>query len=910
MTPGGTPTGATIQLVGAKFGTFCDFCQSFAFDSHKNVFYTVEDGSLLRLDAADNYDVSKRHPVKGELIARDVAIDPSTDDAFWNHGTNIAGTEFTEPYNEQPPFEILPGLNTAAMEFSGDGQTLFATEAGSTINIFKRQLPEPPEAVGPVGFEKVRSESALVSGVVDTGGGGPATYHFEYGLDTSYGHRYPPADYALPHTTFGPQSFSGLLTGLEPGRTYHVRYVVTNASGTAVSDDAIVRTLPPALTGAPDTCENALARKQTGAPSLPDCRAYELVSAGYTGGYDVESPMVPGQKPFGGYPDAEGRVLYGVNAGVVPGPWNPTNRGVDPYVAVRGANGWSTEYVGLPADLSPDRSSFSSALGAADAGLRTFAFAGAGLCDPCFSSSPETGIPLRMPDGQLIQAMVGTNPPEVPNLKPEGSIAKMLSADGRHLVFGSQYPLVAGANASGGNLNIFDRDLVAGTTQLVSKTPAGTAMQVGMGVSELALSDDGSRILLGTKVSEDTAGNEYARLYMHIGSSPNTVELAPAATAGMVFNGMTADGSRVFFTSSQNLDGSDTDGAADVYEAEIGPTGGVSLRLLTTAGGSGPCNPVANGAGSHWNSVGATADCGAVAIGGAAGVARQSGALYFLSPEALGGGAVANQPNLYVAPGDGSRIRYVATLSPDDPVVTGSVHAAAAAEGPEFETTPDGRFATFRSAEELTGIDNAGQLSVFLYDGDPPSGGAPLVCPSCNATLTEDPGMKAEATLAGQGLSLTDDGRVFINTLAPLGTDDTGGRRDVYEWVGDRTYLISSGIGRFDSELLTTTHDGTDVYFFTHDTLDAHADENGERTKIYDARTDGGFFVLPVKPQCAASDECHGPGTVAAGPPQIASSGKTSDGNHRACPKHRVKRKGKCVKPKAKTQKEGRKHNG
>jgi hypothetical protein len=170
--------------------------------------------------------------------------------------------------------------------------------------------------------------------------------------------------------------------------------------------------------------------------------------------------------------------------------------------------------------------------------------------------------------------------------------------------------------------------------------------------------------------------------------------------------------------------------------------------------------------------------------------------------------------------------------------------------------------------------------------------------------------MKAEATLAGQGLSLTDDGRVFFNTVAPLGTDDTGGRRDVYEWVGDRTYLISSGIGRFDAELLTTTHDGTDVYFFTHDTLDAHVDENGERTKIYDARTDGGFFVLPVKPQCAASDECHGPGTVAAGPPQIASSGRTSDGNHRACPKHRVMRKGKCVKPKAKKQKRGRKHHG
>ena len=37
-------------------------------------------------------------------------------------------------------------------------------------------------------------------------------------------------------------------------------------------------------------------------------------------------------------------------------------------------------------------------LGGADAALHTFAFAGAGLCDPCFSSQPQTGIPLRSAD--------------------------------------------------------------------------------------------------------------------------------------------------------------------------------------------------------------------------------------------------------------------------------------------------------------------------------------------------------------------------------------------------------------------------------------------------------------------------------------------------------------------------------
>jgi hypothetical protein len=333
------------------------------------------------------------------------------------------------------------------------------------------------------------------------------------------------------------------------------------------------------------------------------------------------------------------------------------------------------------------------------------------------------------------------------------------------------------------------------------------------------------------------------------------------------------------------------------------------LRLVS--GGAGTCSPVANGAGPRWNSVGAAADCGAVAIGGGDGVARSSGTVYYLSPESLGGSGVANQPNLYASDPNGS-MRFVATLSPEDPVVIDSVHDAAASQGAEFQVTPSGSLATFRSVNELTDVDNAGEPSVFLFDGNA-SGGTSLSCPSCNATLTEDPGMKAEATLAGDGLSLTDDGRVFFNTVAPLATEDTGGKGDVYEWVGGRTSLISSGIGQFDSELLTVTHDGTDAYFFTHDRLDANVDENGDRTRVYDARTNGGFFELPTKPQCAASDECHGPGTVAPGPPQIASSGRTSDGNLRACPKGKVKRKGLCVKKKrrhAKKTKRGGKRHG
>ena len=302
-----------------------------------------------------------------------------------------------------------------------------------------------------------------------------------------------------------------------------------------------------------------------------------------------------------------------------------------------------------------------------------------------------------------------------------------------------------------------------------------------------------------------------------------------------------------------------------------------------------------------------------MAIGGGAGVASGNGAAFVLSPEQLDGSqGTADQPNLYEIVAGGTP-DFVATLSPDDPLVIESTHDAEDSAAADLQTTPDGSFAAFRSLLGLTGVKNAGKSSAYLFDR---ASGQPPVCVSCNPTLTEDPTQQGEATFPKNGLTITDDGRLFFNTVASLSVEDTGGTQDIYEWTGGRPRLISSGIGRFDSELLTVTHDGTDAFFYTHDTLDPKIDENGERTKIYDARVGGGLFALPQSQGCRASDECHGPGTIAPPPPQIGSSGPTSDGNDlkKGCPKGKVKKHGKCVKkpkPKHKKhQKKGKKHHG
>ena len=94
--------------------------------------------------------------------------------------------------------------------------------------------------------------------------------------------------------------------------------------------------------------------------------------------------------------------------GGIPGTGKPTNRGPDPYVAVRdkAAERWVTKYVGIPSDINSLSPPFSSTPADVDGLLNTFAFAGPEICDPCFADG-SSGIPVSMPDGSLIQGMTG-----------------------------------------------------------------------------------------------------------------------------------------------------------------------------------------------------------------------------------------------------------------------------------------------------------------------------------------------------------------------------------------------------------------------------------------------------------------------------------------------------------------------
>jgi sugar lactone lactonase YvrE len=642
------------------------------------------------------------------------------------HGSfvgNAASTHYwfeygtTTAYGTKAPLPAPPGGNAGSP--AGPGRTSeelsiaglkpvtryhyrIVAENGSTSKSEDqsfRTLPQLPQAKEFV--TDVHSNQVVLNASINPGGA-DTVYTFEYGTEDCS--EIPdPCTTAFPDTHIGSNLEFHLgskeLEGLQAATTYHYRVLATNSVGTKPGPDRTFSTYQFSSELA-DSCPNALARQQTGAALASDCRAYELVSSAHAGGYDVESNLVPGQTPFDGYPNAESplRVLYGIHNGAIPGvAGNPTNRGVDPYIATRGSEGWTTSYVGIPANDPFATSPFSSTLAGADAGLTSFAFAGAEICSPCFEDG-STGVPVHLPDGSLVNGMAGSIEPPTPATS-DGLVKKHFSADGSHFVFSTTTELQGGGNDSTGDVSIYDRDLSAGTTQVVSTDSAGNPLTClqgagachapgdGDGIAELDISENGSRILTGQRISTDADGNAYYHLYMHVGSSPNSADLTPGA--GALYDGMTADGSKVFFTTKAHLLGTDTDESADIYEAAVSAGGAVALRLVTTEGGSAvnddSCTPP--GA-TTWNAVSGNGKCSAVAFAGGAGVASGNGTIYFLSPELLGSAAEAEgeagEPNVYVAK-PGSDPEFVATIdtSAVKPPPAPHVHTAGS---PNFRT--------------------------------------------------------------------------------------------------------------------------------------------------------------------------------------------------------------------------------
>jgi hypothetical protein len=97
------------------------------------------------------------------------------------------------------------------------------------------------------GAVAIAGSSASLLGVIDTSAGHPATYHFDWGATSAYGHQTA----ALNAGDDSENVVGADVKGLQTGATYHYRLVVDNDSGESLGQDRAFTTLGPQPTTQP-----------------------------------------------------------------------------------------------------------------------------------------------------------------------------------------------------------------------------------------------------------------------------------------------------------------------------------------------------------------------------------------------------------------------------------------------------------------------------------------------------------------------------------------------------------------------------------------------------------------------------------------------------------------------------------
>jgi hypothetical protein len=465
------------------------------------------------------------------------------------------------------------------------------------------------------------------------------------------------------------------------------------------------------------------------------------------------------------------------------------------------------------------------------------------------------------------------------------------SADMTHFIFTSNIPFAPGGLAGssppgqafpGGNPgSMYDNNTVTGEISIISLNASGAAIPAW----PVETSENGSHILMtvggakqnGTWAKTSGPGELFLRV-----NDALTYDIASGHKVQYV--DMTTDGTKIYFTSSEDLtpDASDTDTSKDLYMWS--ETSSSSNHITLVSRGNDGISGNTDSCSASWTTkcgVGIITFSGLTTVesqyelqytdqlGGAGGAAQYeniiapgNGNIYFLSPEQLDGDfGVPGAENLYDY--RNGELQFVTALTPGSPscVYNQGTPACSRTAVARMEITANDEHMAFLTSSQVTDYDNAGHSEIYLYT--PATGD--LRCTSC---LPSGEPPTVDVTASHDGRFLAEGGRTFFNTTEPLVLQDTNQGIDVYEYVDGRPQLITSGTAPGNNSFGLTTifsvigligvsADGTDVYFSTTDSL-VGQDRNGDNVKIYDARTGGGFPFVAPPPGCAAADECHG----------------------------------------------------
>jgi hypothetical protein len=357
------------------------------------------------------------------------------------------------------------------------------------------------------------------------------------------------------------------------------------------------------------------------------------------------------------------------------------------------------------------------------------------------------------------------------------------SVDGSRVLFVTDESLVSADTDTA--WDIYER--AGGQTALVSTGPAG-----GNGEPDawlLAATDDGSRVILITAeslVSTDSDGRR--DLYERAGGQTTLVSTGPAGGNGAVdvpfTAGLSSDGSRVFFETTESLVSADTDVALDVYERAGGQT---TLVSTGPAGGNGDF------------------DAGLPDRG----VAADGTRVFFETNESLVSADTDASYDVYERAGGQTTL---VTTGP----AGGNGNAAAWFE----HASADGTHVIYSTTESLVSADTDSAWDVYERADE-----------QTTLVSTGPAGGNGNADAWFEDAS-RDGSRVFFTTFEPLVSADTDAQDDVYERAGAQTTLVSTGQaggnGAVNAFLGDASDDGSRVYFETTESL-LSADTDGSQ---------------------------------------------------------------------------------
>jgi phosphodiesterase/alkaline phosphatase D-like protein len=792
-----------------------------------------------------------------------------------------------------------------------------------------------------VGYNELNLEAEIDPG------GASTTYHFEYGLTESYGDSTVTEE--LAGSDRSDHLANGHLDGLEPGTIYHFRVVATNEVESVAGPDRAFRTYSAPAGGA-GGCPNEAFRTGLSA-GLPDCRAYELVSAGETGDSEVYVPTALNmgtdfnnglntRDPFQVAPPGDSIAYVGDPAPTGGNGGGGNGLGVQ-FLATRApGGGWSTvdisaprreaHYQGFSTDLS---------LGVLSAGFPNLEetplsadapggghpvlysrFSGESAYDPLYRepihftrTAEEFGSKgRRSGDATFAGAAAdATNlffEADDSLLGPEAPLAGELRADVEHEV--AQH-----------ESHDYLYDSVAGSLSLIDVSLQGKVLpNADFGGSEAggeeadfsnAISTDGRRVYW----TDLANGRIYLRLNPAQPQSEieagQCTEAAKACTLAVsvgsaTYQAASADGRYAFYAESGRL---------FRYDAQ-----GEESEALTPAGAQ---------------------------VQGVLGASEAGGAVYFAAdgvlphePNPAGLEPSAGQPNLYRW--SGGATSFIATLAAADGEEEEPMWGAEAGTNPPYSggygdwypwlasrtarVTGDGGGLVFMSTRPLPavghpeGYPNEGAAEVYLYQ----AASGKLFCASCAPSDAAPAGSSylppsLSDTYLPQWIS-EDGDRVFFDSPDALVPTDTNNAQDVYEWEregsgscgaseavdGGCILLLSTGASPDDSWLIGASADGSDAFIVSRAQLSP--EDGNEKMDLYDARVD----AEPAHPEviCEGREECQRPEPQVppyTSPPTASFHGP-ADPSGKGCGQGSVARQGKCVKKKPKKHHHKAKH--